>query len=105
MAISTAYKSLTMEDIIKFCKANKEAAAWLKAYAATPVPRKVYPIIEVEKNGKKVMKADKSQEPNIVKDEPTFVEIKLAFVQKYMPDIAPTKAPGKKTMKDWLAEL
>lgn len=74
------YKDMKIEDIIDWCKANKEVD-WLKETAA-----KVY-----TKDGK---------ERRI-----SFIELKLEFVKKFMPEIAPKAQAKKPSMYDLIAKL
>ena len=74
------YQTMKIEDIISWCKANNEVA-WLKATAA-----KTYPI---EGGTRKI----------------TFIELKLEFVTKFMPEIAPQKKPKKPTMFELIEAL
>lgn len=94
------YKNMKIEDIISWCKEHGEVA-WLKETAAKKVEYKVYPKIKGE-DGK--MHVDKSVEPTIELRPISFIQIKLAFVEKFMPEIAPKKAK-KKSMYDLIAEL
>lgn len=94
------YKTMNIEDIINWCKENNQVA-WLKAEAAKMVDYKVYPKVKGE-DGK--LKVDKSQPYTIEKRPVSFMQIKLAFVNKFMPEIAP-KATKKKSMYDLIAEL
>ena len=106
MPISAEFKKLQKGDVIEFCKKNKEAAKWLKTFANTPVEHRVYPRVpQVNPNGDVVLKADRSQEPMIVKELPSFVEIKLEFVKKFMPELVPTKKPKEKSFLDLINEL
>lgn len=91
------FKTMKIEDIISWCQANNEVA-WLKETAAQKVPCKVYPKV----NGK----ADKTQEPTVEMRPITFIQLKMAFVKKFMPEIAPkAKAQDKKTMFEMIAAL
>ena len=75
------YKDMKIEDIIDWCTKNKEVA-WLKETAA-----KTYET----KDGKK---------RNI-----SFIELKLEFVKKFMPEIAPKAQAKKPTMYELIAKL
>lgn len=75
------YQTMKIEDIVSWCKANNQVA-WLKAEAA-----KTFPV----ENGK----------PRKI----TFIELKLAFVEKFMPEIAPKKKEKKPTMYELIAAL
>lgn len=75
------YKDMKIEDIINWCQKHNEIE-WLKA----------------EANKTFITKAGKQR--NI-----TFIELKLAFVNKFMPDIAPKAKPKKPTMYELIAKL
>lgn len=75
------YKSMKIDDIIDWCKANKQVD-WLKNEAA-----KTFPTAE-------------GKTRNI-----TFIELKLAFVHKFMPEIAPKAKEKKPTMYELIAQL
>lgn len=94
------YKTMDINDIISWCKANNEVA-WLKAEAAKKVDVKVYPKVKGE-DGK--LRADKSQPYTIEQQPISFMQLKLNFVKKFMPEIAP-KGTKKKSMYDLIAEL
>jgi hypothetical protein len=65
------YKTMKIENIIEWCVANKQVE-WLKAEVAKPFYNK-------DGSARKI----------------TFVELKINFVRKFMPEIAP-KATGEK---------
>lgn len=75
----------TMEEIIEWCKANSQVE-WLKAEASRKVVRKVYPKVQSisEKTGRKVWKMDKTQTPTEEISRPSFMEIRSAFVDKFI---------------------
>jgi hypothetical protein len=110
------YKDMTIEDIISWCKKHGEIE-WLKAKAAEKVEYKVYPKVrephldemgnlQYTKKGKVKMHyvADKTKEPVIEMRPISFVQIKEAFIEKFMPEIKP-KAKEKATMYDIIAAL
>ena len=72
------YKSMKFEDIVNWCKENNEVN-WLKDIVAD---------FEA-KNERKI----------------TFIELKRAFVEKFMPEIAPAKKVKKPSMYDIIASL
>lgn len=74
------YKDMKIEDIIEWCVSHKETD-WLKEAAAKTFV----------KDGK---------ERRI-----SFIELKLEFVKKFMPDIAPQSKPKKPSMYDLIAKL
>ena len=94
------FKTMTINDIIDWCKANNQVA-WLKAEAAKQMPCKVYP--KTEENGRKVV--DRKATPIIEMRPITFIQIKTDFVNKFMPEIAPKKKEAKPTMYELIAAL
>lgn len=94
------YRTMKIEDIIEWCKANNQVE-WLKAKAAETVPYKVYPKIKID--GRMII--DKTVAPTIEMRPISFIQIKLAFAEKFMPEIAPKKQPKKPTMYDIIANL
>lgn len=87
------YKAMKIGDIVNWCVANKQVD-WLKKISET-----TYPVLT--KDGEPVL--DKKGNPKIRKI--SFIEIKLAFVEKFMPEIAPEKKPKKPTMYEIIANL
>lgn len=75
------YKDMRIEDIITWCQENKEVD-WLKEAAA------------------KTYKTEDGKERRI-----SFIELKLEFVKKFMPSIAPKAQPKKPSMYDLIAKL
>lgn len=65
------YKTMKLEDIVEWCKANGEVD-WLKKQGAA---------------------------------HKTFIEIKVAFAKKYMPEIMPVAKAKKPSMYDIIAAL
>ena len=111
------FKELNIEDIISWCKANNQIE-WLKATSAKQTEYKVYPTKKVadinedgtpklKKNGSPKYKnvADKSQPYTIKKHPITFVELKMEFVEKFMPEIAPKAKEKKPSFHDTIANL
>lgn len=84
------YKSMTIEDIIAWCKQHDQVE-WLKAECKKKTPYKVYPRVKVE--GKSVV--DKTAEPKIEMRPISFIQIKSDFVEQFMPELKPKKV--KKT--------
>ena len=95
------YKTMKIEDIIEWCKEHGEVA-WLKKIANSKVECKVYPKVKGE-DGK--MHADKKAKPVIEKRPITFIQIKIAFCEKFMPEIIPTKKDKKPSMYDLIKAL
>ena len=75
------YMKINSDYIIDWCVKNGEVA-WLKATAAKKFP------------------TEDGKERSI-----SFVELKLAFVEKFMPEIAPQKKEKKPSMFDRIAAL
>lgn len=75
------YKGMNIEDIIAWCQENKEVA-WLKETAA------------------KTYKTEDGKERKI-----SFIELKLEFVKKFMPEIAPKAQAKQPSMYDRIANL
>ena len=95
------YKKLTIEDIIDYCKEHGEVA-WLKETAAKKTMQKKYPKVKGE-DGK--YHADKNATP-VVEEKPiTFIQIKIAFCEKFMPEIIPHAKEKKTSMYDLIASL
>lgn len=110
------YKGMKIDDIIAWCKKHGEIE-WLKAKAAEQVEYKVYPKvkepkldefgrIQYTKSGKVKMHAvaDKTQEPKIEMRPIGYLQLKEAFVDKFMPEIKPVKEQHS-TMYDLIANL
>ena len=95
------YKKMQIEDIINWCVANNETA-WLKEAASRQVDYKVYPRVKDE-NGK--WHTDKNQDPRIEKRPISFVQLKIEFVNKFMPEIAPKKKEKEPNMYQRIALL
>ena len=80
----TTVKEVKFEYIAEYVKEKgKDDIQWLKDLYAKPVPP--------DKNGK---------ERSI-----SFIEIRGAFIDKYMPHLKPIAKPKKPTMKELLSEL
>ena len=94
------YKTMTIKDIIIWCKQNDEVD-WLKAEAARTAPYKKYPRVKGE-DGK--MHADKTQEPYTELRPISFMQIKQDFCMKFMPEIIP-QSSKKPSMYDIIKSL
>lgn len=90
------YRKMKFEDIYNWCEENGQLD-WLEAKVKEEVEVEVYPFITVD--GKR--QQDKSAQPTIEKRTLSYLQVKDAFVTKFMSDIKPTKKPGAKTMLDW----
>ena len=75
------YKDMKIGDIIEYCQKNNEVA-WLKETAT------------------KTYKTKDGKQRNI-----SFIELKLEFVKKFMPEIAPKAQAKKPTMYELIAKL
>lgn len=95
------FKDMNIEDIINWCKENHQTK-WLKNIASQQVPYRVYPRVKGE-DGK--YHVDKTQEPKIVYRPISFIQIKMEFVQTFMPEIAPKPKEKKPTMYDIINAL
>lgn len=95
------YKTMTIDDIINWCQENKQVT-WLKAKAKEKVEVKQFPKV---KNEAGKMVADKTQAPTIVKAPITFIQIKKAFCEQFMPELLPQSKDKKPTMYDKIAAL
>lgn len=77
------YNTMKIEDIIAYCQEQgPEAVAWLKETAA------------------KTYTNEEGKERRI-----SFIEIKIEFVKKFMPEIAPKAGSKKPSMYDIIASL
>lgn len=82
------YKKMSFDDILNWCKENNQTE-WLKQ---TVNAKMVEPDVIAE-DGSPVIR------------DITYIEIKLRFAQKFMPEILPIKKEKKPTMKDRLKDL
>lgn len=99
------YQTMSIDEIIEWCQENGEVA-WLKKEAAKKVEVKVYPRKTViNEEGRKVSKADKTQAPKIEKRPISFIQLKINFVDKFMPEIRPTAAAAEPNMYDRIKGL
>ena len=94
------FKTMSIDDIIDWCIANKQVD-WLKAKSAEKRPCKVYPRIKVD--GKVI--TDKTATPKIEKRPITFIQLKMDFVETFMPEIAPKAKEKAPTMYDRIKAL
>ena len=79
------YKNMKLENIINWCKENNQVD-WLKEIINTPIP----------------VKDDEGE--YLDNRDITFIELKKAFVEKFMPEIKPIKNV-KPTMKEIINAL
>lgn len=113
--MAKAFKDWDINDIIQYCKENKQVD-WLKETAAKKVPCSIYPRKKIQKvdatgapvfnsKGKPVMVsvADKDAKPTVELRPITFVQIKTEFAEKFG---FKAEAKAKKaTMYDIIAAL
>lgn len=93
--VDVTYKNITLDDIIQWCQENGEdKVAWLKDIAAKPV--KI-----LDENKKPVLDEDGNPKTR----ELTFIDLKLAFVEKFMTDLAPKRQPKKASMFERIKAL
>lgn len=108
MANTLNFKKMTIDDIMSWCVANNQVA-WLKAKASETKECKVYPrhTVEKVKNGEtvKVSEADKSQPYKLETRPISFIDIKTAFVNEFMPELAPKAGEKAPTMYERIAAL
>ena len=98
------YKKLNYEAIEDWCFANGQEA-WLEATINQDIKVAVYPtIVYTDENGKKCRKQDKTAAPTYEMRPINFLQVKEAFVTKFMPEIKPNAAPKKPTMRDRFAQ-
>lgn len=77
-------KDINMQFIRNYCKENAERTAWYNNFVSTPV--------EYE-----------AEDGSTAKRKPTFIELQLAFIKAYFPELAPKpKRAKKETMYDLL---
>jgi hypothetical protein len=76
------YRDIKVDDIINWCVKHNETE-WLKRTADKVIPNK-----------------DGEGEHRI-----TFIELKLEFVKKFMPEIAPESKPKRPSMYDRIKAL
>lgn len=105
-------ESMTIDDIINWCKENNQLP-WLAAKMEEKVERKHYPYVKEkdpktgklkckkDENGKRIV--DYTKPPRTTQIKIGFMEIKTAFIAKFMPELqAPKKAVETVTMADKL---
>lgn len=96
-----------MDEIITWCDEHNELE-WLSDELNKKTKCKVYPRVKVKtEDGKVISKVDKSNKDNYTIEERdrSFVEVKLAFVKKFMPEIAPKTQEKAPTAKEKVAAL
>lgn len=104
------YKKIDIDFIINWCQENKQVA-WLKATAKEKVEVKVYPkkkVVKTREDGTtyKTQVADKSQPYTVEKRDITFIQLKRAFCEQFMPELIPVaKEKVKEDMYTRIANL
>lgn len=97
-------KDVNTDFIINWCKDNNQVE-WLKRESAKTQLVKRYPRKTItDENGKKVSVVDKTQEPTLKREPISFLTLRNAFIDEFMPEIRPTKK-AKKTFRDLIDEL
>ena len=93
------YKDINIEYIINYCKEHNEVA-WLKAKASEKTIQKRHTgkIKGLNKAGKEVWLVDKNSPKEEIKTNITFIEIKRAFAEKFMPEILPKAEKSPKSI-------
>ena len=98
------YKKMKINDIILWCQQNKQTA-WLKDMAKKTEMVEEYPKkIVIDENGREKAVADKSKKAKLVEKPISFLTLKKAFCEKFMPEIIPQKK-AKTTWHDTVAGL
>lgn len=101
----TEYKDIDINHIIKWCQDNNQVA-WLKALALETRPYKVYPKKTIiTEDGQKKQVADKTLPYKTEMRPIAFINIKMEFCEKFMPDKLPAKGAKKPNMYDLIASL
>lgn len=97
-------KDIDIEFIINWCKTNNQVE-WLKTENSKTQQVKRYPRkTVVDESGKKVSVVDKTQEPTITEERISFLTLRNAFIDAFMPEIRPAKK-NKKSFHDIIDEL
>lgn len=94
-------KLIDMDYIIKYCKENKEVK-WLKEISKKEVSYTRYPKVK-DAEGK--LHVDKTQPPKTTTGRISFLQIRLAFCEKFMPELLPPKVEKKPSMYDIIDAL
>lgn len=93
------YKSCNFDDIAKWCSENGELE-WLEAKVSEKVVKYIYPKV-MGKKGRMVF--DKKQKPiGTEESDISFVQVKRAFFEKFMPEKLPEKKATPISMVDKL---
>lgn len=82
------FKKMNFNDIVDYCKTNNQVP-WLKEIMKTTYPT-------VDKHKQPVLDEDGKQVYHPI----TFIELKLEFARKFMPEIIPQAKEKKPSMLD-----
>ena len=98
------YKKIDFEFIQNWCDNNGQSE-WLDNKVNEDVIVEVYPYIDyTKKNGKPGRKYDKTQEPKKVSRPISFLLVKEAFIEKFMPEVKPQTKPKTLSMREKRAQ-
>ena len=113
----TDFRHITIEEIIAWCKENNQVE-WLKAAAAEKVEVSIYPrnkVAKVDEAGNPVLNSkgkptytyvtDKTATPTVELRPISFIQLKQAFCEKFMPELLPNGGKKKPTMFDLINAL
>lgn len=95
------FKTVKFPAIMEWCAENNQLD-WLEAKVNEKVMVKVYPKVKGDK-GRLV--SDKSQTPKEVEAPISYVAVKRAFFEKFMPEKLPKKKSKNPTMIEQLASF
>ena len=103
----TNIKAIKLPYILAYVKYEGQAAVnWLKEYANMEITRTV----EIKPRKSKKAKDDEKQEKKEIETKeiitkPTFIQIRNAFVEKFMPELVPPKKIPEPSMYDIINAL
>ena len=96
------YKKMNQEDILNWCIENNELE-WLDAKLAEKTTAEYHTQrvkVWSEEKQKEVWVADKTS-PKVTKEIPiSFIEVKNAFCEKFMPELLPAKKEEAPSLRD-----
>lgn len=113
--MALTFKDMTIDDIIKWCKDNKQVS-WLKremskTISVTKYTRRIPKVNGkgeemLNKKGNKIYVADKSSPKQKETRNIDFMTIKRDFCKQFMPELLPVSKKSKvPTMYDLVAAL
>lgn len=70
-------KEINKDFIRNYCKETEDRKAWYNNYVTTLI-------------------ADTDEDGNAIERKPTFIELQLAFIKQYFPELAPKPKRAKK---------